>query len=423
MFKHCKQSLRGPTPSRRGWRTVTVRQRRRAAIFVIAMWVLVILSGFVLSFARSMRVEAIASGNRLGQIKASAIEYGAEQYVLGQVDGTQGDAVTLCSVSAQGVAVGDGYFWLIRPNAIDDQSCDFGLTDECSKLNLNTAADSMLVNLPNMTQDVADSIVTWRSTGGKVTGQGADSSFYNGLQPEPYNAKGAPFETVEELLLLKGPSDVNLGGNGTTDPRTMPASLLYGYDLNHDGVVDDQERTAAAATGGSATFNSGAYSDTRGIFPFVTVYSVDPNPATDSSGNPRINVNVVTQANRTAMTTLLTSVVSSSQASAIVARVMTPNRARTPFKSVFAWYQASGLQPTQFGPIISRLTVRSGPIKGLININTAPSRCCCASRDFSKQTRRTSSRTGLRRPAAWLARTTQGSRWHPTAAAPAPIRT
>ena len=42
----------------------------------------------------------------------------------------------------------------------------FGLVDEASKLNINTASATMLQNLPNMTPSLAQAIVAWRTSGG-----------------------------------------------------------------------------------------------------------------------------------------------------------------------------------------------------------------------------------------------------------------
>lgn len=352
-----------PLPASRTRRRAGRRRasaRGRASVLIITMFILVVLSGLLLTFARSMRVEAIASANRLGTVKASAIERAAEQYVLSQVEYVgNGDALVLCSLPGQAIQVGDGYFWLIRPNPDDDRSYDFGLIDECSKLNLTTATDDQLVFLPNMTQDVADAIVDWRDSDDNITGQGAETAYYGGL-PEPYIAKNAPFETVEELLLVKGPSG----------QMNFSRDMLYGYDLNHDGVVDDDERSAPGA-GNAANYNTGVGQDTRGMFPYVTVYSTEPN--TDpSTGNARINVNDAANS-RDALQKLLSQyITNTSRVQSIMAQVAgTGNNRRYP--SVIAWCQAAGLQPNEAGPIIPSLTTSSAKtVKGLININTAP---------------------------------------------------
>src|SRR5205814_1262780 len=58
---------KGPMTARR-------RTTRRGTILVVAMWIIVILSGLLLVFARSMRVEALGSANRLADQQANAVE-------------------------------------------------------------------------------------------------------------------------------------------------------------------------------------------------------------------------------------------------------------------------------------------------------------------------------------------------------------
>ncbi len=234
-------------------------------IFVIAMGIIVILSGMLLVFARSMRTEALASANRLSALKAQAIEQGAERWVLAQVDQNSSDPTTLTQVSAEAIQVGDGYFWILRFNSDSDQSYDFGITDESTKVNLNTAQSDALMEVPGMTQDLADAIVTWRSNPGEASGQGAESDYYESL-PDPYEAKNSPFETVEELLLVKG----------------ITPEVLFGYDLNHNGVIEEQERNA----GGMGSMFSSVAQDSRGLFNYVTVYGAPARSSSGGSGAP-----------------------------------------------------------------------------------------------------------------------------------------
>jgi type II secretory pathway component PulK len=60
--------------------------RRRGVIFITALGIIVVLTGLALVFAQAMRTEALASGNRRSQAQADAVELGAEQWVLAQID-------------------------------------------------------------------------------------------------------------------------------------------------------------------------------------------------------------------------------------------------------------------------------------------------------------------------------------------------
>jgi type II secretory pathway component PulK len=250
---------------------------RRGVIFITALGIILILSGLLLAFAQQMRTEALSSANRLSQLQADAVEQAAEQWVEAQIDlnyntdaNGNPDSWTLCyQTPAEAIQVGNGYFWLLRPDEDTDQQFDFGITDECSKINLNMAASgsttisTVLQQLPtDMTSDVADAVMDWCNGANKASSDGAESDYYNGLQV-PYNCKNLPYESVEEMLLVRG-----------ITPET-----LFGMDLNRNGVVDDAERNAAQTSG---TYNSS--NDTRGIFRYLTVYSVGEPALTTSTG-------------------------------------------------------------------------------------------------------------------------------------------
>jgi len=237
---------------------------------------MIVLTGLVLVFSRQMRVEALASGNLLASVQADGVVSGAARYVANCLANNQ-DRTTLDSeIQAEAVPLGDGMFWIIRPNPEDERQYAFGLVDESSKLNINTATVDMLICLPGMTSELAASIVDWRDSDSVITdGGGAEDSYYLALA-EPYYCKNAPFETLDELLLVKGAT----------------RELLYGVDANRNGVVDDEE----AGRQGPLTDLNGL--GQCGVCKYMTVYSREPSPPTKkgkkSSQPPpagRINVN------------------------------------------------------------------------------------------------------------------------------------
>lgn len=334
--------------------------QRRGAIFVTALGIILILSALVLVFCQDMRTEAIASGNRLSYVQADAIEQGAEKWVLAQTETYAPDAVTVTEVPAEALQVGNGYFWVLAPNANTDQQYWFAITDEAGKLNINTVNSNQLINLPGMDQETADSIVNWRSTAGN--GAGADSSDYNSLQ-EPYDCKHAPYETVEELNLIESVDNI----------------LLYGMDQNRDGVVTDAERNnppvdnnpnGVSNSGGGATVNT-IDGFNRGIFNDLTCYSVEPNTAT--GGGARINVN---STNSQPLLQYLTTQLGAGRAGSIVSQVRSlTRRARggQAFRSLGQFYMISGMTPQEFSQVADKLTTSSAKtLTGMVNVNTAP---------------------------------------------------
>ena len=141
--------------------------RQGGSVLIIVLWIAFGLVSIALYFANSMTFELRGSDNRVaGQQAEQAID-GAMRYVnylLTNVP-TNGFAPDLKTYLSAGVPVGDSYFWLIgrtnQPLALDEPS--FGLIDEASKLNLNTAPLEMLQLLPGMTAQLAAAIIDWRA--------------------------------------------------------------------------------------------------------------------------------------------------------------------------------------------------------------------------------------------------------------------
>jgi type II secretory pathway component PulK len=298
------------------------------------MWVVLVVAGVVLVMGRSVRVDALASANRVAELQAEAVARGALQYVLSCVDGTKGSPA-LDNTECEQVQVGNGYYWLLLPDLSDDANYYFGIRDEASRLNLNSANQDMLLALTDMTQDLAASIVAWRSPADNVSSGGAESTYYLLLNPS-YNCKNSPFETIDELMLVAGAT----------------RQIVYGEDTNLNGVLDPGEDT------------SGDGSLDRGIFPYVTVYGKQPNTSAD--GQPRINVN---SAGGSALSDLLRNSVSQDR----LYPMLDAARRLRPFGNILDFYVKLRMTPEEFTPIADRLTTSTQTnLTGLINVNTAP---------------------------------------------------
>jgi DNA uptake protein ComE-like DNA-binding protein len=138
----------------------------------------------------------------------------------------------------------------------------YGITDEGGKLNINAlikidptgeALYNALLQLPNMTADIADAIVDWVDADDNVRPAGAESADYADLG---YRAKNGPLNSLDELLLVRG----------------VTPQLLFGTDRNRNGIDDDGGR------GGD-----------RGWYDFLTVHGREVN--VDSTGTLRIWIN------------------------------------------------------------------------------------------------------------------------------------
>jgi DNA uptake protein ComE-like DNA-binding protein len=314
-----------------------VNINERGSVLIVTIWVVLVLTGLTLVFCRAMRVEAIASANHISSLKAEEVAKGAVPFIKARLTQTDTTLKLDGETPYKAIAVGEGYFWLLRPNLGDTQNYSFGIQDEAGKINLNKADYDTLMKLPDMTSELAASITSWRNPPALNPYGGAESEYYL-LLDNPYYCKNASLETVEETLLIKGASQ----------------QILFGKDANLNGVFDSIEKTAANTYG---AFD-------RGFYDYVTVNSVSPN--TNSAGAQRINVTSTSMQDRQQLLQLLQGINSRFDRQSF-------NLMR--FNNVLDFYgkaQGFGLTADQFKQIEDKLSSSSGAtVTGLINVNTA----------------------------------------------------
>ncbi len=152
-----------------------------------------------------------------------------------------------------------------------------GLEDESTRLNLNVllildkqvagSGRTLLMALPNMTEDVADAILDWLDPDDEQRELGAEVDYYSGLTPA-YGTKNGPVDTVEELLLVRG----------------VTPQLLFGTDSNRNNQLDQHE--LLEENSGDAPSDPDSF---RGWSSYLTIYSVEWNINPD--GNPKAYLN------------------------------------------------------------------------------------------------------------------------------------
>jgi DNA uptake protein ComE-like DNA-binding protein len=325
---------------------ISRRRSQKASVLVVVLWIAIGLVSIALYFANSMTYELRASDNRVsGMATEQAIEGAARyiSYVL-YTYSTNGAVPENTQFSCEAVPVGDAHFWVIGRDPSETPSPDpyFGIIDEASKLNLNNATSNTLMNLPNMTEDLTEAILDWRST----NQEGLYGMSYDGLG---YEDKNAPFETVDELRLVDG--------------ATM--ELLVGNDLNLNGVLDANE--AATASGNNSEVEPG-------LLEYFTVYTREPNFS--SGGTLLTNAN--TASSEQLQTLFNGAGVANAESLANAIRTYThPAGGGTgnTFNGMLdfcVFCKNHGMTTSDFAKIYSDVTTKTNTyIHGRVNINTA----------------------------------------------------
>jgi len=263
-------------------------ERRSGVVLLAVLIVLVLLSLAAYNYSDLMQSEYKASDNFHKNAQARAFADAGIHYAMAVLSTSDNVSSFLNNNPysnsgvfqnhsvTQGNSNGQGFFTLIAPNNPTTNSgtgtCQYGVIDESSKININAmmVIDStgnklyqMLLLLPNMTDDIANSIIDWVDTDTTPRQGGAESDYYGGLSP-PYSSKDGPMDSIDEMLLIKG----------------VTPQLLYGIDLNRNGIQDPDE----VDNGSSATTGFD-----RGWSAFLTIYSREQN--VDASGLALTNLN------------------------------------------------------------------------------------------------------------------------------------
>lgn len=164
-----------------------------------------------------------------------------------------------------------GYFTIVSPrdplDTANTTGYRYGVEDEGGKINLNALRQmikkdsktesfisTMIKAIPNINEDQATAVINWTKEGG--TPDSGEASYYSSLG---YQSKGGPYDSTDELLLVKG-----------WTPRQ-----LYGNDKNRNGKIDPDE-------------DDGSGQVDLGMQRYFTVYSRELN--VDSTGQQRINI-------------------------------------------------------------------------------------------------------------------------------------
>jgi len=266
------------------------RPREGMILFVVVLFVM-ILSLAGLSFVANLSTEHKAVQLRGDELQAEAIAGSGVEWIKTLLEGPP-EALRQSAGREQsgdlfrGVLVLDeqgtgrkGRFSIISPRIDGGQitGIRFGLANESARLNLAVlpqwdqqqpgAARQALLNLPQMTDSIADAILDWIDRDTTPRQFGAESEYYAGLGV-PYGPRNAEPTSLEELLLV----------------RDVTRELLFGPDENFNYTIDAQEQQGATAAPATAA-GSGALPWSS----LLTVYSAEKN--VDPEGKKRIDLN------------------------------------------------------------------------------------------------------------------------------------
>ena len=208
---------------------------KRGSILVGLLWCLALLSLIVVGVLHTARMDMLVVKNHGDRIQAhylalAGIEKAKALLFIEARErrrSARNHSGQLYDAAEQfrEVALGRGRFSILRRGRPDEGGgIVYGVSDEESRLNVNTAAIEELAKLEGMTPEVAAAIQDWRDGDNTITPGGAEIEYYAGLRP-PSQPRNGPLLTVRELLMVRG----------------VTSQLLLGRDTKQNGMVGDGE--------------------------------------------------------------------------------------------------------------------------------------------------------------------------------------
>lgn len=186
---------------------------QKGIALMMVLWVLTILMVIVLSFSFAARTETHST---------LIFKEGIENKFLAEAGLERG--IMEIFYRRQNLNIEGSDVWAIdnKPYAVQlgEGNCTVKIADEAGKVDINATSDVILKNLlmnlgvqGEKLDIIVDSIMDWKDADDLHRLHGAESDYYMSL-PNPYKAKNANFDTLEELLLVKGITPEILYGNG-----------------------------------------------------------------------------------------------------------------------------------------------------------------------------------------------------------------
>jgi len=186
--------------------------RERGIALLMVLWIFMVLSVLSAEFSRAMRDDAVATQNLAEEVQARGVALaGINQAIYRMLHARQQQVEDVDPDSVPGDTPAP---WLPDGKWHDEPywggTYGVRMIDEGGKISLNRADEALLRKVfesaglgTDAQQEVVDAILDWRDPDDMHRLHGAEDEYYLKLA-EPYRAKNGPFDSVDELLQVRG---------------------------------------------------------------------------------------------------------------------------------------------------------------------------------------------------------------------------
>lgn len=215
------------------------RDERGIALLMV-IWIFMVLSVLSAEFSRAMRDDAIATQNLAEEVQARGVAVAGLNRAIYRLlharqNQTEDDDPDAIDADAPPPWLPDGR-WHDEPYW--GGTYGVRMIDEGGRISLNRADEALLRKVfetlgmkADEQEEIVDAIIDWRDSDDLHRIHGAEDEYYMKL-PEPYHAKNGPFDSVDELLQVRGITrELFLGmrerGRGGDDAPAIPLREVF----------------------------------------------------------------------------------------------------------------------------------------------------------------------------------------------------
>ncbi len=213
-----------------------VRRARRGFAIAIVLWAVAVIAVMLVAIQIASYRQAASGREALARVRAHWAARAGVETVIAKVQGQTrtGSPVSTVSLMASIAAepegtVGDAT-WRVE-HTDDNGTLQPGVFDTHTRINVNlmTAEDLML--LPDMTEEISQSIIDYIDADEDAQASGAEAETYGTLE-HSYKPRNGPIRTLAELDLVYG----------------VQPEYVRGADTDLNGIVSNRERTSGDST-------------------------------------------------------------------------------------------------------------------------------------------------------------------------------
>jgi general secretion pathway protein K len=206
-----------------------VLRNQRGAALLIVLWIFIFLLAVAFDFSAAVREEAAAAHRYNDETQGYYLALAGFQRGVYEI--LQQSAGRDALEPEKRADIFDGSW---REETLSGGAFRVRWLDEGAKININRADEGTLrrifINVgieEPVRAIIIDSIMDWRDPDNLHRANGAENEYYRSLTP-PYTARNGPFDTVEDLLWVRG----------------VTPEIFYGYDAAYPQRDENLQRIA-----------------------------------------------------------------------------------------------------------------------------------------------------------------------------------